>query len=134
MLFRSRMALEFYTMPKHLILEECKTLLWFPDDPHFNQWMTRGGLADYGLTWSYPGHHDITGADVEHILVNWSNRTNVYAFQILHSLIDKMSFYTSEPFKFLKSQMDGITMKGGFLMIDKPEDVVMFRLIYGDKF
>lgn len=119
-------------MPKHIFLEEVSTLLWFPDDPQFGQWMSKNSMFAYGLNYEYGGYSEINNLWIKNILVNWSNKKDVLAFSLHQTETPALSFYTSDTFKYLRERMDGVCMKAGHLMIERPTDVVMFRILYGE--
>jgi hypothetical protein len=125
-------------MAKCVYLNEVETLLWFPDDPQFGQWLTKPTFLDYGILIEGRVNDKLAvsvGGElvlVETLLINWSNKPNTYGFQVHKSSVRAGMFHTSEPFKFMKERMNGIVMKTGFLMIERPDDVVMFRLLYGE--
>jgi hypothetical protein len=125
-------------MPRHLYIPEIETLLWFPDDPHFGQWMSRPEPRSYGIPFygkSPTDNHGIENAGViGTILVNWSSKPSQYGFDLIMSPAhNSKNFHHSPEFKHMKSRMDGIAMKAGKLVIDRDSDLLVFRMLYGEQ-
>jgi hypothetical protein len=121
-----------------LLIDDALIVVIFPETPAFNQWMMPN-YQSLVRTWTYgiegkPWVNEQGYRNPVTILVNWADgadRLNLHVASYPYG--DTKNFVHSSEFEFLKSSFDGVTMRGrDHVIFNDPQDVIMFRLRYGD--
>ena len=123
---------------KRLLIDDILTVMVFPENPKFNQWMNANYAREQVPAWfsRIQGEHwlnPVTGFLKPHAkLINWADDETRMNFHI-YSHPSSCHFVETVEFRYLKERFDSITVRGkDHLIFNDPHDIVMFRLMYGD--
>ncbi len=115
---------------KLLLIEEANTRIVFPFQPRFNMWLSPRYEEQY--VWPATRQRDPEEPLIETVLVNWANLDNRISLHVAFHNGTGL-FQHSDAWKFLIGMFDGITLRGEHVIIERPQDLVMFRMQYGEQ-